>query len=63
MKTRFIIKDIIAPLRHLLKKMPEKNVVLILSLVVYYSMRDSANNGNVTNNPFLKGASNGGSSK
>jgi hypothetical protein len=26
-------------------------------------MRDSANNGNVTNNPFLKGASNGGSSK
>ena len=34
MKTRFIIKDIIAPLRHLLKKMPEKNVVLILSLVV-----------------------------
>jgi hypothetical protein len=30
---------------------------------VYYSMRDSANNGNVTNNPFLKGASNGGSSK
>ena len=34
MKTRFIVKDILAPLRHLLKKMPEKNVVLILSLVV-----------------------------
>ena len=34
MKTRIIVKDVIAPLRHLLKKMPEKNVVLVLSLVV-----------------------------
>ena len=34
MKTRIIVKDILAPLRHLLKKLPEKNVVLILSLVV-----------------------------
>ena len=34
MKRRFIVKDILAPLRHLLKKLPEKNVVLILSLVV-----------------------------
>ena len=34
MKRRFIVKDILAPLRHLLKKLPEKNVVLILSLFV-----------------------------
>ena len=34
MKTRIIVKDALAPLRHLLKKLPEKNVVLILSLVV-----------------------------
>ena len=34
MKTRIIVKDVLAPLRHLLKKLPEKNVVLILSLVV-----------------------------
>jgi hypothetical protein len=40
-----------------------KLLALILSLVVYYSMRDSAGNSNVTNNPFLKGASNGGNSK
>lgn len=40
-----------------------KLLALILSLVVYYSMRDSANNGNVSNNPFLKGAANGGNSK
>lgn len=39
-----------------------KLLALILSLVVYYSMRDSANN-NVTRNPFLKGAANGGDSK
>lgn len=40
-----------------------KLLALIFSLVVYYSMRDSASNGNVANNPFLKGASNGGISK
>ncbi|MBR5563328.1 MAG: chloride channel protein [Bacteroidales bacterium] len=34
MKRRFIVKDILAPLRHLLKMLPEKNVVLILSLFV-----------------------------
>ena len=34
MKSRFIVKDILAPIRHLLMKMPEKNVVLLLSLVV-----------------------------
>ena len=34
MKRRFIVKDIRAPLRHLLKMLPEKNVVLILSLFV-----------------------------
>lgn len=34
MKSRFIVKDILAPLRRLLMKMPEKNVVLLLSLVV-----------------------------
>ena len=34
MKSRFIVKDILAPLRHLLKRLPEKNVVLILSLFV-----------------------------
>jgi hypothetical protein len=38
-----------------------KLLALILSLVVYYTMRNSAND-NVTNNPFLKGASNGGKS-
>lgn len=36
-----------------------KLLALILSLVVYYTMRNSANN-NVTHNPFLKGAANGG---
>ena len=39
-----------------------KLLALIFSLVVYYSMRDSANS-NVSHNPFLKGASTGGSSK
>ena len=34
MKTRFIVKDFFGPLRRLLMKLPEKNVVLILSLVV-----------------------------
>lgn len=34
MKTRFVVKDIISPLRRLLMKLPEKNVVLLLSLVV-----------------------------
>ena len=41
-----------------------KLLALVLSLVVYYSMRDSANSGKVSNNPFLKGAStNGGNGK
>lgn len=40
-----------------------KILALILSLVVYYSMRNSADNGNVSHNPFLKGSANGGNSK
>ena len=40
-----------------------KLLALILSLVIYYSMRDSENSSNVTRNPFLKGAANGGNSK
>jgi hypothetical protein len=40
-----------------------KILALILSLVVYYSIRNSASNDNVSNNPFLKGASNGGNNK
>lgn len=40
-----------------------KLLALILSLVIYYSMRDSADGQHVTNNPFLKGASNGGNGK
>lgn len=39
-----------------------KLLALILSLVVYYSMRDSAND-NASHNRFLKGAANGGNSK
>ena len=33
-KSRFIVKDILAPLRSLLKKMAERDVMMILSLVV-----------------------------
>lgn len=40
-----------------------KLLAFILSLVVYYSMRDSTNNDNISHNPFLKGAANGGDSK
>jgi hypothetical protein len=40
-----------------------KLLALILSLVVYYSMRNSAENDNVSHNPFLKGAANGGNRK
>ena len=40
-----------------------KLLALILSLVVYYSMRDSAQNDNATRNPFLKFDANGGNSK
>ncbi len=40
-----------------------KLLAFILSLVVYYSMRDSTNNDNVSPNTFLKGASNGGNGK
>lgn len=40
-----------------------KILALVLSLVVYYSMRDSANGDNVSHNQFLKGATNGGNSK
>ena len=34
MRTRFVIKDILAPLRKLLKKLPERDVMIILSLFV-----------------------------
>ena len=34
MKARFIVKDILAPLRSLLKKLPERDVMIILSLFV-----------------------------
>ena len=34
MKTRFVVKDILAPLRRLLKKLPERDVMIILSLFV-----------------------------
>ena len=34
MGTRFVVRDILAPLRHFLKKMPERNVMFILSLFV-----------------------------
>ena len=40
-----------------------KVLALILSLVVYYSMRDSASGDNVSHNPFLKGAAHGGNGK
>lgn len=40
-----------------------KLLALVLSLVVYYSMRDRADSKDVTNNPFLKGATNGGNGK
>ena len=34
MGKRFVVRDILAPLRHFLKKMPERNVMFILSLFV-----------------------------
>jgi CIC family chloride channel protein len=34
MKARFIVKDILAPLRSLLKKLPERDLMIILSLFV-----------------------------
>ena len=40
-----------------------KITALILSLVIYYSMRDSAGNGAIPQNPFLKGSADGGNSK
>ena len=40
-----------------------KILALILSLVVYYSMRDSAKSNNISNTSFLKGASNGGNNQ
>ena len=40
-----------------------KLLALVLSLVVYYSMRDSSNGNNVTRNPFLKGAPDDGNGK
>ena len=39
-----------------------KLLALILSIVVYYTTRDSVKNENTSNNTFLKGASNGGKS-
>lgn len=40
-----------------------KLTALILSLVIYYSMRDSAKTGEMPQNPFLKGSADGGNSK
>ena len=41
-----------------------KLLALILSLVIYYSMRDSAGSDDTSsNNPFLKGAPDGGNGK
>lgn len=34
MKAGFLVKDMLAPLRHLLKKLPERDVMIILSLFV-----------------------------
>ena len=40
-----------------------KLIALVLSLVIYYSMRNSAKTGGIPQNPFLKGSADGGNSK
>ena len=40
-----------------------KLLALALALVIYYSMRNSASHTRVAENPFLKGAPNGGNGK
>lgn len=40
-----------------------KLLALILSFVIYYTMRDSTNSEDVSNKTFLKGAPNGGTVK
>ena len=37
-----------------------KLLSLALALVIYYSMRDAKGNSRIPQNPFLKGATNGG---
>ncbi len=37
-----------------------KLLALALALVIYYSMRDSMGSSHIPQNPFLKGASDGG---
>lgn len=37
-----------------------KLLALALSLVIYYSMRDSKGSSRIPQNPFLKGATDGG---
>lgn len=37
-----------------------KLLALALALVIYYSMRDSMGNSRIPQNPFLKGATDGG---
>jgi len=34
MRSKFVVRDMLAPLRHLLKKLPERDVMIILSLFV-----------------------------
>ena len=38
-----------------------KLLALALALVIYYSMRDSMGKSRIPQNPFLKGATDGGS--
>ena len=40
-----------------------KLIALALALVIYYSMRNSTTRSRVAENPFLKGATNGGNVK
>lgn len=40
-----------------------KLLAIALALVIYYSMRDSKGSSRIPQNPFLKGATDGGSSK
>lgn len=39
-----------------------KLLALALALVIYYSMRDSMGSSRIPQNPFLKGATDGGNS-
>ena len=40
-----------------------KLLALALAIVIYYSMRNSTTRSRVAENPFLKGATNGGNVK